>query len=109
MVGTYATGLAFAAILALVLVAFKLRGSAGAVALTYNAFWMGAVFASGNGFAFGFEPEQIKILDGQWIILMALPQVILGAVVVIQQEIRTRRKIPKKPKAPARTTPRKGK
>jgi hypothetical protein len=109
MVGTYAIGLAFAAVVALVLAACRLRGSAGAVALTYNTFWIGAVFASGNGFAFGYESETIVTLDGQWIILMALPQVIIGAIVVVQQEVRLRKQIPKKPKASAQITPRKGK
>jgi hypothetical protein len=109
MVGTYFLGLVVTAFIALVLVAFKLKGSAGAVAFAYNMFWMGAVFASGNGFAFHSESETIVTLDGQWIILMALPLTVIGAIVAVQQEIHTRSKIPKKPKAPTRPTTRKGK
>ena len=107
MVGTYVLGLAGTAIVVLLFVAFKLLASAAAIGALYNAFWMGAVFASGNGFAFGYESETIATLDGQWIILMAFPLLVVGIISFIAMEVRLRRKIPKKIAAPTKATPKK--
>jgi len=101
MISAYLLGLVVMTVVVLVFVACKLLASAAALGAVYNAFWMGAVFASGNGFAFGYEPETIATLDGQWLILMALPLLVVCVISFIAVEVRIRRKLPKKPKESA--------